>query len=52
MQRYAQYARRWAATGRACWFALNNTDNGVPPSCIADARALAAALRAGGVYAD
>ena len=35
----------WAATGRDVISAFNNTDSGLPPSAIADARSLAAALR-------
>jgi uncharacterized protein YecE (DUF72 family) len=51
MERWADRIQGWLGSGREVWVAFNNTDDGLPPSAIADARALAAALRARGVFA-
>lgn len=45
MDYWAEILIKWAATGRQVYVAFNNTDDGVPPSAIADARDLTAALR-------
>jgi uncharacterized protein YecE (DUF72 family) len=50
MERWAEHTRRWLGEGREVWHAFNNTDDGVPPSAIADCRSLAAAMRANGVF--
>ena len=42
---WAQKMQDWAASGRTVYAAFNNTDDGVPPSAIADCRHLAASLR-------
>ena len=44
MATWAQRMREWAISGRKVYAAFNNTDDGIPPSAIADARALAAAM--------
>lgn len=44
MATWAQRMHQWALTGRQVYAAFNNTDDGIPPSAIADARALAAAM--------
>lgn len=49
MAAWAERIRYWTATGRRVYTAFNNTDDGTPPSAIADARDLAAALRRLGV---
>ena len=44
MATWAQRMHQWALTGRQVYAAFNNTDDGIPPSAVADARALAVAM--------
>jgi uncharacterized protein YecE (DUF72 family) len=52
MSRWADLIKGWVEGGRTVYCAFNNTDDGVPPSAVADSRQLAEALRLNGTYPD
>lgn len=49
MAEWADRMQEWLLTGREVYAYFNNTDDGAPPSAIADARHLAEALRSKGL---